>query len=105
MNALPDLLNQARQAGLTLVANGPDDLRVRGPREALDRLVPALRPHKPELLACLAELDRLLDRVAERYEWSPDDVAEARAGCSRDPLAHREMFISWLTETWPKELA
>ena len=42
------ILNEARAAGVTLWADG-DLLRYRGPREALAKLLPALRAHKPDL--------------------------------------------------------
>jgi hypothetical protein len=65
-----------------------------------DDLPAAIRACKPELLAVLAETDRLLVQVAERYQWTSEDIADARAGCSRDPLAHHEMFAAWLAEPW-----
>ncbi len=48
------ILNEARAAGVTLWAEG-DALRYRGPREALAKLLPALKAHKPAILAMLAE--------------------------------------------------
>ena len=48
------LLNEARAAGVTLWLEG-DALRYRGPREALAKLLPALKGHKPDILAALAD--------------------------------------------------
>ena len=52
------LLDEARNAGVTLWLEG-DVLRYRGPREALAKLLPALKAHKPDILAALAHPDPL----------------------------------------------
>jgi len=49
-------------------------------------------------------LEHLLARVAERYAWSAEDVALARAACARDPFGHQEMFVAWLAEPWPQAI-
>ena len=49
-----DLLNQARAAGLAVVAAG-DSLKLRGEAESVAKWAGILRPHKAELIALLAE--------------------------------------------------
>jgi len=50
------VLKEAQAAGVTLWAEG-DALRYRGPREAVVKLLPALRAHKPEVIAALSRPD------------------------------------------------
>jgi hypothetical protein len=57
------LLNEARATGVTLWAEG-EVLRYRGPREALAKLLPEVKAHKPHILAALAHPDLLWGRVA-----------------------------------------
>lgn len=47
------IIEQARALGVTLWVAG-DKIKLRGPDAALDRLLPEVREHKPELLAALS---------------------------------------------------
>src|SRR5262245_41763431 len=93
----PEVLARLASFGLRLRLE--EGKLVASPRDHLtDKHRDLIRANKVELLEYLGTLDRLLYRVAERYAWSAEDVAEARRGCRRDPVAYREMFVSWLAE-------
>ena len=49
---LAEVLDQAQAAGVTLWAEG-DTLRYRGPHDAITKLLPELKAHKPAILAAL----------------------------------------------------
>lgn len=67
------------EVGVTLWAEG-DALRYRGPREALARLLPALKTHKAAILAALAHpnLSGIPPEFAARL--SPEDLNDIAAG-------------------------
>ena len=73
------LLNNARATGVTLWADG-DALRYRGPREALAKLLPALKAHKPAILVALAHpnLSGVSPEFAARL--SAEDLDDTAAG-------------------------
>lgn len=50
-----NLLTQARVAGIILVLDPPEGLKVRGDPEALARWAPILKPHKRALIGLLSE--------------------------------------------------
>lgn len=52
MNA-KDIIDEARRSGISLSVQG-GEIRYKGPREAVDRIIPDLRAHKPELLEMLS---------------------------------------------------
>jgi hypothetical protein len=59
-----NLLERARSAGIVLLADG-DNLRCRGPEEAISALSPELKACKPELLAALRSKD------STTFRWQP----------------------------------
>jgi hypothetical protein len=66
---LSEIIQAATADGVTLALSPTGTVKVRGRPDALDRWLPALRAHKPEvaaLLSDLAEIDRWLDRIEER---------------------------------------
>jgi hypothetical protein len=48
-----DILTQAAAAGLTIILEAPDRLRLRGPSDARERWLPEVRVHKAALLELL----------------------------------------------------
>jgi hypothetical protein len=52
------LLWRAYQQGVTIRLNGKSGLRLSPANEAAQALTPAVRQHKPELMALLADLER-----------------------------------------------
>jgi hypothetical protein len=81
MNAR-DIIEEARRSGVSLSAqNG--EIRYKGPREMVDRLVPELRRHKPELIELLTAVVTVqtataqCDMVVDRSKVV-DFMAEAR---------------------------
>jgi hypothetical protein len=70
-----NLLERAKNAGVVLVVDG-DNLRCRGPEEAINALVPDLKVHKPEVLAAL----KTKPEISRTFNWSPlapDAIREA----------------------------
>ncbi len=94
------LLSQLKSGGFTLSRQG--DQLVVVPRELLtDDLRNCIRNNKSALLSVLAEadnahsetdgrgipdLDRRIRSLAERWQYSADELAEALAGAKSDPL-------------------
>lgn len=82
--ALLSLLRDLRAAGLELEPRGHQDIHVQ-PRTAL---TPERRQlilmHKAELLATL-DLEARIRAMAARWQYSPDDLAEAFTAASTDP--------------------
>jgi hypothetical protein len=75
-------LNKARGAGVTLWDEG-GVLRYRAPREALPKLVPVLRAHKPAILAALAQASSEVEELREMFDGCAR-ILEHLAGMSRD---------------------
>ena len=82
-----DTLNECQQAGVTLGIDDQGGLTVRGGRDAIARLVPAIRAHKPELLHLLTSQPQLVVSIVRtsqgRYsvdmevDEKPEQIAEA----------------------------
>src|SRR4029450_6878004 len=53
MSAASAILEQARHLGVNLLLAG-DKIKVKGPKRAVEEIVPVLREHKPEVMAALA---------------------------------------------------
>ena len=94
------IIERARNLGVSLRAEG-DKIKARGPRPAVEQILPVLRTHKPELLAVLAKprLDPnessghwLIVRAPERVEmyFNPDvcraELAQRFPGALLVPL-------------------
>lgn len=86
------LLAQLRERGLRVVAQG-DALLVE-PRSALtDELRAMIRANKPQLLRELAsgggslpaDLERRIQAMARRWEYSPEELADVLDCARRDP--------------------
>lgn len=60
-----DLIQECRRSGVTLAADEDGGLTYRGDRAAINRLLPTIKAHKPDLLRIL---------TAQATEVSPDDV-------------------------------
>ena len=95
MSALA-ILEEARSLNVSLRVEG-DRIKAKGSRPAVERLLPALRQHKPELLTALTQL----------FHWSPLDPAsskeilEERIGILMDaglPEADALQEASWQVE-------
>ncbi len=83
------LIDQARADGLELVPNG-DRLKLRGPADVVARWKPRLAEQKAGIIAALThpippDLDRLIQRAATYWEYSPDDLAVIHQAARRDP--------------------
>lgn len=78
-----DLITRARCAGLTLILNG-DEVIVRGPTDALHRMLPTLRAHKPALLDAL-RLEARVRALADRWRLSPRQREAVLARALADP--------------------
>ena len=83
------LIDQARADGLELVPNG-DRLKLRGPAEVIERWKPRLAEQKAGILAALTrpipdDLERLIQRAATHWEYSPEDIATIYQAARRDP--------------------
>lgn len=103
MTTAAELLAEVRRLGGTLEFLPPDKIHYDVPPEAAERLVPALRAAKPELLMLLAPTDRW--RQVERHLGPPVHACPACGGlywwrlrhadswtcgrCSPDPRAAR----------------
>jgi hypothetical protein len=61
------ILEEARSLGVDLRVEG-ERIKAGGPRPAVERLLPALRAHKPEVLAALTQ----------QFGWSPLDPETSR---------------------------
>jgi hypothetical protein len=81
VNAAARLLTKARAAGITVVLDPPDRLKLRGDPVAVATWTPRLRPHKAELLAMLATPRRLW-RITE-----PSGETWVSSFCPPQPLA------------------
>ena len=57
------ILTRAKSMGISLLVDG-DQIRVRGPREAIEEMAPMVKRHKPELLAMLKP-SRQAARIAD----------------------------------------
>lgn len=74
------ILSRAESLGLSITPDG-ENLRVRGPRDAIEEITPLVKAHKPAIIAALAAndapvpdaLERLIQRAATYWEYSPDD--------------------------------
>jgi hypothetical protein len=86
-----EVLRQARAAGLTLRVEPPDTLVVRGPREPRERLLPALKEVKLQLIEILsAPADPL---VGLYREWLAD-IKEGSAMVTLDPAQVRQAIAA-----------
>jgi hypothetical protein len=75
-------LDTARAAGVTLWAEG-GILRYRGPSEAVAKLVPALKTHKPVILKALEQESGEVGELREMFSGCAR-ILEDLAGMSRD---------------------
>jgi hypothetical protein len=75
-------LSTARAAGVTLWDEG-GVLRYRGPREAVEKLVPVLKTHKPVILKALAQASGEVDELREMFDGCAR-ILEHLAGLSRE---------------------
>jgi hypothetical protein len=75
-------LSTARATGVTLW-DEDGALRCRGPREAVAKLVPVLKAHKPAILAALARESCEVDELREMFGGCAQ-ILEALAGMSRE---------------------
>jgi hypothetical protein len=74
------ILSRAESLGLTITPDG-ENLRIRGPRDAIAEITPLVKAHKPAIIAALAandaplpqDLERLIRRAGAYWEYSPDD--------------------------------
>ena len=74
MSAATAILEQARHLGVSLRVAG-DKIKVKGPKRAVEEIVPVLREHKPEVMAALAD-----PPTPSIFQWLPldqDAVQEA----------------------------
>jgi hypothetical protein len=74
-------LDTARHAGVSIWDEG-GVLRWRGPRAAVERLVPVLKAHKPVILAALARESGEVDELREMFDGCAR-ILEDLAGMSR----------------------
>ena len=87
MSALA-LIEQARADGLQIWAAG-DRLKLKGQPDVIERWKPRLASHKASIMAVLApidqELDRLIQRAAAYWGYSPDDFVLIYDLARKDP--------------------
>jgi hypothetical protein len=89
---LSEIIQGATADGVTLALSPIGTVKVRGNPDALSRWLPALREHKPEviaLLSSLAEIARWLDHIEERDPAIREHVLRQ---CRADTGA-REYFL------------
>lgn len=66
---LTEIIQAATADGVTLALSPAGTIKAKGTPDVLDRWLPTLREHKPEVIALLsdlAEIDRWLDQIDER---------------------------------------
>jgi hypothetical protein len=73
MSAATVILEQARHLGVSLRLAG-DKIKVKGPKRAVEEIVPVLREHKPEVMAALADPAP----TPSIFQWLPLDQENAR---------------------------
>lgn len=86
------IIARAESLGLKLIPDG-DQIRVRGPHEAILEIAPLVKQAKPELLALLtendtdipADLDALIRDAAAYWQFNDDDLRLIRATATKDP--------------------
>ncbi len=108
MTTATDLLREARAAGVALWKDG-DRLRYRGPRPAVECLLPVLRAHKAELLRVLSSTPspKASEAIADACRFVPginpahfmalldaDDLGEL-AGGENSPESLRAFAVSF----------
>jgi hypothetical protein len=102
------IIRRAAELGLSIQPDG-ENLRVRGPREAIAEIAPAIAANKPEILRVLGggeaandvvpgDLERLIQRAGICYEYGPEDFDLMRDMARRDPAGLRRALESdpWL---------
>src|SRR4029450_1425583 len=67
------ILEQARHLGVSLGVAG-DKIKVKGPKRAVEEILPVLREHKPEMMAALANPAPTLSI----FQWLPLDQENAQ---------------------------
>lgn len=86
------ILSRAESLGLTITPDG-ENLRVRGPRDAIEEITPLVKANKQAIIAALAAndapipdyLERLIQRAGTYYEYTTDDWKLIRDTARRDP--------------------
>ncbi len=102
------LIRHAREAGVTLrLVDGK--VKAAGSNEALARLVPQLREHKPELIQFLQEAHvtttTLIKAAMRACDHHGDNAAarnEMRSECLATPVDLWADLLAHLNETYPK---
>ena len=74
------ILTRAKSMGISLLVDG-EQIRVRGPREAIEEMAPMVKQHKPELLAMLKP-PRQATRIATTAFSSQGEGADMNAAVS-----------------------
>ncbi len=102
MNAL-DLWHECRRLSMSLSLNG-DRLQYEGPEEAIDRMLPAMKAHRDDLLECVrAVSDTLIDpgSGAPYLPWGP---YLGTGGIQRFRAKHVDIIERLADmEGWPQE--
>jgi hypothetical protein len=89
---LTEIIQGVAADGVTLALSPTGTIRAKGNPDVLNRWLPTLRDHKPEVIALLSELseiDRWLDQIEERDPAIRDHVLRQ---CRTDAGA-REYFL------------
>lgn len=98
------IIRRAAELGLSIQPDG-ENLRVRGPREAIAEIAPLITANKPEILRALGgedaaneeikpDLELIIQRVGTFYEYSPEDFDLVRDLARRDPDGLRCALVS-----------
>lgn len=93
------IIKEAQADGVSLALSPAGTIKATGEESAVDRWIPILKAHKPDILAALQEaandtpgdtpipddLERLIRRAGTYWEYSPEDYALVRDLARRDP--------------------
>ena len=79
-----DILEHAFDDGVTMSLTPTGTIKMRGDGAAVNRWLPMIREHKPDILAALQEFEALLARVGPAYLTPGHEYDEIRLAAMRD---------------------
>lgn len=84
-----EIIRQVCADGARLTVTAAGTLKVTGDQAVIDRWLPVLKARKPEIIAALsalpAGLEQRIRAMAQRWQYSPEELADVLERAQRDP--------------------